>query len=65
MNAEALSLTPSVSFNELFLIKGLLWRGERGVLKEQMETNKGRGRIKPMSMLTLSKKKLPDFSNNK
>ena len=53
MNAEALSLTPPISFNEPFLIKGLLWRGERGVLKEQMETNKGRGRIKPMSMLTL------------
>ena len=37
MNALALSLTPSISSNEPFLIKGLLWRR---VLKEM----KGRGK---------------------
>ena len=53
MNALALSLTPSISSNELFLINGLLWRGE-WVLKEQMKTNTGRGGVKPISMLTKS-----------
>ena len=33
---------------------GLLWRGE-GVLKEQIKINRGRGEVKPISMLTLWK----------
>ena len=44
MNALALSLTPFISSNELFLIKGLLWRGggvpSRAYENEQLE---GRG----------------------
>ena len=54
MNVLALSLTPSISSNELFLMKGLLWRW-REVLKEWMKTNRGRGGVKPFSMLTLWK----------
>ena len=59
-------IKPSISFNEPFLIKGLLWkgRGREGVLKKRMKTNRGRRGVKPISMLTLSKK-LPDFSNSK
>ena len=53
MNALALSLTPSISSNEHFLIKDLLWRPGGGVLKERMKTNRGRGGVKPISMLTL------------
>ena len=53
MNALALSLTPSISSNEPFLIKGLLWRGE--VLKVRIKTNRGRGGVKSISMLTLKK----------
>ena len=61
MNALALSLIPSISLNEPFLIKCLLWRV---VLKNRMKTNRGRGEVTPTSMLTLWKK-LPDFSNSK
>ena len=47
MNALALSLTPSVSSNETFLIKGLLWRkggeGGGGGLKGGRKTNRGGG----------------------
>ena len=58
MNAIALSLNPSISFNEPFLIKGLFWkgRGKGGVLKKRMKTNRGRGGVKPLSVLTLWKK---------
>ena len=49
MNALALSLTPSISSNKPFLIG----RGGLGVLKERMKTNRGRGGVKPISMLTL------------
>ena len=52
MNALALLLPPSISSIEPFLIKGLLCRGE-GVLKEQMKINRGRGGVRPISMLTL------------
>ena len=54
MNALALLLPPSISSIEPFLIKGLLCRGE-GVLKEQMKINRGRGGVRPISMLTLWK----------
>ena len=44
MNALASSLTPFISSNEPFLIKHLLWRVEaKGVFKQQMKTNRGRG----------------------
>ena len=52
MNALALSITLSISSNEIFLIKGLLLRGD-GVLKERMKTNRGREGVKPITMLTL------------
>ena len=42
MNALALSLTPSFSSGETFLIKGCCG-GARGVLRERMKTNRGRG----------------------
>ena len=44
INAPALSLTPSISSNKPFLMKGLLWRG-MGILKERMKTNRGRGGV--------------------
>ena len=55
MNALASSFTPFISSNKAFLIKGLLWEGGEGrrFLKEQMKTNRGRGGVKPISMLTL------------
>ena len=65
MNALALSLTPSISSNETYLVKGFFvkwargqWgegegRGRGGVLKEQMKTNSGRAGVKPISTLTL------------
>ena len=43
MNVLALSLTPSISSNESFLIKGLLWSGK--VIKMRMKTNRGRGGV--------------------
>ena len=39
-------------FKQSFFNKGLLVEGE-GVLKEQMTTNRGRGGVKPISVLTL------------
>ena len=59
MNALASSLTPFISFNERFLIKGLLWRG-RGSLNSKWKQT-GSGGVKPISMLTLWKK-LPNVS---
>ena len=47
------SFHPSISSNEPFLIKGLFWRGRGGVLKEQIKTNRRKGGVKPISMLTL------------
>ena len=43
---------PPPCSQHLWEIMGLLCRGS-GVLKEQMKTNRGRGRFKPISMLTL------------
>ena len=40
-------------FQRPLFIKGFVVEGGRGVLKEQMKTNKGRGGAKPISMLTL------------
>ena len=42
MNALALSLTPSTSSDQTFLIKGLFYRGKE-FLGEQMKTNRDRG----------------------
>ena len=41
MNALALSLTPSISSNETFLIKGLLWR--KGGPQRANENKHGEG----------------------
>ena len=46
----ALSLTPSISSNEPFLIKGAV-EGEKEVFKERMKTNRRRG--DEISMFTL------------
>ena len=61
MNALALSLTPSISSNETYLVKDFFVKWARGrgrgggggVLKEQMKTNSGRAGVKPISTLTL------------
>ena len=41
MNALALSVTPSISSNEPFLIKGLLWRREGSLKSEWKQTGGG------------------------
>ena len=40
-------------FQETLFNKGFVVEGGRGVLKEQMKTNTGRGGVKPISMFTL------------
>ena len=50
-------------FQRTLFNKGFDVGGERGVFKEPMKTNRGRGVVKPFSMLTLLKK-FPDFSNS-
>ena len=42
-------------FQQTLSNKGFVVEGGRGVLKERMKTNRGRGGVKPISMLTLSK----------
>ena len=51
-------------FQQTFSDKGFVAEGGRGVLKERMENNRGRGEVKPVCMLTMGKK-LPGFSNSK
>ena len=46
-------------FNKGFVVE----EGGKEVLKERMKANRGRGGVKPISMLTL-RKKLPDFSSS-
>ena len=40
-------------FQQTLFNKGFAVEGRGGVLKERMKTNRGRGGVKPISMLTL------------
>ena len=42
-------------FHQTIFNEGFVMEGGRGVLKERMKTNRGRGAVKPISMLTLRK----------
>ena len=42
-------------FQQTLFNKGFAVEGRGGVLKERMKTNRGRGGVKPISMLTLWK----------